>query len=107
MNCEWKTEEGTNVREALIVYGLRRLAEATGGKLEKLADKIPDVALPLEPVWALYEAVLAGGRERPPEEVLTCIFSLVSTDGGQPEQRFYSARPLALEREVRFTNPRA
>jgi CRISPR-associated protein Csm1 len=101
----------TNLKQALIAYGLRQLADRTGGNLRdlgELRDRLPEAGVPDESVWEAYEQTLAGGQKRKPEEVLTCIFSLIEGDEGQrPEPCFYSALPLALDGKVLFPKARA
>lgn len=98
----------TNLKQALIAYGLRQLAEMTKGNLADLAGRFPDATAPAGTGWKAYESVLAGGQRQEAEEVLTCIFSLIEVEKGQrPEPCFYSARPLALEGEVLFPKVRA
>ncbi len=93
----------TGLKQAVIVYGLRKLAKITGGEVRDLADRIPEVTTPAETVWESYETLLASGQVREREEVLTCIFSLIEIkESRSPEPHYYSARPLALEREVLF-----
>jgi CRISPR-associated protein Csm1 len=101
----------TNLKQALIAYGLRQLADRTGGNLRdlgELRDRLPEAGVPDESVWEAYERVLAGDQKRKPEEVLTCIFSLIEVEKGQrPEPCFYSALPLALDGKVLFPKARA
>jgi CRISPR-associated protein Csm1 len=101
----------TNLKQALIAYGLRQLADRTGGNLRDLGDlrdRLPEAGVPDESVWEAYEQILAGDQERKPEEVLTCIFSLIEGDEGQrPEPCFYSALTLALDGKVLFPKVRA
>ncbi len=92
----------TNVEQALIGYGVRRLAEATGGDGGELAGQISETQMPAEEIWEAYERVLAGGQPTEPEEVLTSVFSLIATEKDQPQPSYYSAQPLALKREVLF-----
>jgi CRISPR-associated protein Csm1 len=92
----------TSLKHALIAYGLRKLAERTKGNLGDVGDWISPAAEPANAVWERYESLLAGGQGREPEEVLTCIFSLIKIkdQDARPEPHFYSARPLALEQAV-------
>lgn len=95
-------------KQALIFYGLDRLKEMTRGDIALLAGKVPSLAPPPDVAWAArYEAVLAGGQKREPEDVLTCIFSLVEPRGDPPAPaHFYSAQSLALDKNILFPQPK-
>ena len=98
----------TDLQQALIAYGLGRLARATKADPADLAGWPPQDEAAAKVDWEAYERALAGGEMREPERVLTCIFSLVADERGrQPEQaRYYSARPLALDRAALFPTTR-
>ncbi len=95
-------------RPALIVYGLRRLAMATREDPGELIALVSGAGEVPESVWDTYETVLSGGQERPPEEILTCIFSRIALEEERelPPSRYYSARPLALCSDVLFPKRR-
>jgi len=95
-------------KQALIFYGLDRLKEMTRGDMALLAGKVPSLAPPPDVAWATsYEAILAGGQQREPEDVLTCIFALVEPRGDpSAPAHFYSAQSLALDKDILFPQPK-
>jgi len=91
------------VKQALIAYGLARLAEVTGQNARELTTapgEVPEVN------WKVYESLL--GQKRPRETALSSIFSRVVLSAGKPPPTvYYAARPLAIEGEALFPAPLA
>jgi CRISPR-associated protein Csm1 len=90
------------VKSALMAYGLKKLANATGGDAAKLLSELGEIPAVN---WQTYEARLGSGGER--EEALSCILSWIALPDEQgrrtlPTTAYYVARSLALEKEVLF-----
>ncbi len=93
-----------DVKQALIAYGLDRLAEATGNDalgLTAALGQIPNVN------WAAYEDLL--GEKAEPEAALSSIFSrVVLSDQGQeqtplPTTMYHPALALDIREETLFS----
>ena len=92
------------VKQALILYGVRQLARQTGGELEGVLCTL-GLQAPRDNWWAGYEGLLAGGEPPPeglPTEPLRSIFSLIHLEGAAPSPVYHRPGPLSLSREALF-----